>query len=183
MAAAVLAAGGITFAAAGETAVVDSTPGTCDRSTAVHHIGEAKQTLRAGWAKKKWGDRSPVKPAQRREIANHLACLHRGKDRKAIKRYAHERKEAFFLYAEYRSYTPFRCGKGMYSFYAIPCYIIECESHFDWWASNSSGALWIYQLLGWGAPAPVNWAAKVENHRIAHEVSSGSRNFSPWVCA
>lgn len=87
-------------------------------------------------------------------------------------------KAHFFLYRHYRQITPYRCLRGREGTFAIPCYIIACESHFNWWARNPSGALWIYQLLGWGAPAPVNFRARVRNHEIAHSLS-----LSNWVCA
>lgn len=91
-------------------------------------------------------------------------------------------RDRFRLYKDYREVTPFHCHRGMDGYYAIPCTIIECESGFNWWAYNPSGASWIYQLLGWGAPAPVNFRAKVANHRIAARVYAGGAGRSNWVC-
>jgi hypothetical protein len=84
----------------------------------------------------------------------------------------------FRLYRHYRQITPYRCEPGKEGTFAIPCYIIACESHFDWWARNPSGALWIYQLLGWGAPAPTSFRNRVRNHEIAHSLA-----LSNWACA
>lgn len=84
----------------------------------------------------------------------------------------------FRLYRHYREITPYRCLRGKEGTFAIPCYIIQCESHFNWWARNSSGASYIYQLLGWGAPPPSTFRNRVRNHEIAHSLS-----LSNWVCA
>jgi hypothetical protein len=88
-------------------------------------------------------------------------------------------KEHFFLYRRYRQITPYRCQRGSYGTWAIPCYIIACESHFSWSAANPSGAVGPYQELGWGAPFPVrNFRDKLRHHEIAHSLS-----LSNWVCA
>lgn len=81
----------------------------------------------------------------------------------------------------YYRLTPFVCGNG--TRWAIPCYIVYCESHYSWMAYNPSGAVGPYQLLGWGAIYPARtWKAKMQNHRIARRLylSQGS---SPWVCS
>jgi hypothetical protein len=87
-------------------------------------------------------------------------------------------KAHFYLYRHYRQITPYRCLRGREGTFAIPCYIIECESHFNWWAHNPSGASYIYQLLGWGAPPPNSFRNRVRNHEIAHSLS-----LSNWACA
>lgn len=87
-------------------------------------------------------------------------------------------KEHFFLYRHYRQITPYRCLRGSEGTFAIPCYIISCESNFNWWAMNSSGASYIYQLLGWGAPPPSSFRNRVRNHEIAAGLS-----LSNWACA
>lgn len=87
-------------------------------------------------------------------------------------------KEHFFLYRHYRQIAPYRCLGGDEGYFAIPCYIIACESGFDWWAMNPSGASYIYQLLGWGAPPPNSFRNRVRNHEIAASLS-----LSNWACA
>jgi hypothetical protein len=84
----------------------------------------------------------------------------------------------FYLYRHYRKITPYRCLHGREGTFAIPCYIIACESHFNWWARNPSGASYIYQLLGWGAPPPSTFKNRVRNHEIAASLS-----LSNWACA
>lgn len=77
--------------------------------------------------------------------------------------------------------TPYRCATGRY---AIPCHIIQCESHGRWGAANPSGAIGPYQLLGWGAPWPVRTLRdKLAHHRIAARLWNGGRGASNWVCA
>lgn len=78
--------------------------------------------------------------------------------------------------------TPYSCGSA--GRFAIPCYIVACESGYSWSAYNPSGALGPYQLLGWGAPFPVvSWADKMEHHRIAGDLWDGGGGASHWVCA
>jgi hypothetical protein len=89
-----------------------------------------------------------------------------------------EIKDHFRLYQHYRQITPYRCLRGHEGTFAIPCYIISCESHFNWWAQNTSGAKWIYQLLGWGAPPPSTFRNRVRNHEIARSLSLDN-----WACA
>lgn len=90
-----------------------------------------------------------------------------------------ERRE-YGRYRAFREIAPYR-GGGTY--WAIPFYIVNCESRGEWGAHNPSGASGPYQLLGHGAPYPATtWREKMENHRIARDLwlSLGS---SPWVCA
>lgn len=87
-------------------------------------------------------------------------------------------KRHFYEYRHYRQITPYRCLDGREGTFAIPCYIIACESRFNWWAQNPSGAKWIYQLLGWGAPAPSSFHNRLVNHEIAAGLS-----LSNWACA
>lgn len=87
-------------------------------------------------------------------------------------------RDFFRLYRHYRQIAPYRCHGGKEGYYAIPCYIVACESHFNWWAMNPSGASYVYQLLGWGAPAPSTFRNRVRNHEIAASLS-----LSNWACA
>lgn len=163
-----------------------STPRSCDSRTATHHVKSARATIRSAFARSKWRQRRPARPEQLFDIAQHRECLTRGKDRKALTRYKREAKMRIVLYRRYREAAPFPGyrGRGIWlTHLAVPRYIVDCESRGRWWAYNPSGASWLYQLLGWGAPAPLTAEDKVRNHEIAHAVSSGSRNFSPWVCA
>lgn len=70
-----------------------------------------------------------------------------------------------------------------YGKWAIPPYIVACESHGSWYAHNPSGASGPYQLLGWGAPYPATtpqtWAL---NHVIAARVWR-TQGAGAWTCA
>ena len=84
------------------------------------------------------------------------------------------------MYRAYRKVTPYRCHSGPQGWYAIPCYIVACESHYSWSAYNPSGAAGVYQLMPeWGRPFPVrSFRDRLAHHRIAHSLS-----LSNWVCA
>lgn len=70
-----------------------------------------------------------------------------------------------------------------YGRWAIPGYIVACESHGSWSAYNPSGALGPYQLLGKGAPFPADTRAKrLTHHRIAGALWNGGAGASHWVC-
>lgn len=154
-------------------------------SASEYHESGAKQVLRQAWSRDRWQDRRPVRDSERRELEAHRACLD-GDGKGDVARYAKRKKEHFALYRRYRQVAPFEGyrGRGVWLTYlAVPRYIVDCESGGSWFAYNPSGASWLYQLLGWGAPRPTSPEAKVRNHEIAYRVSGGSRNFSAWVCA
>lgn len=123
--------------------------------------------LKSIYSEKRWREAHPMR--------GETPCLS-GSRRDATA--ARRTKEHFFLYRHYRQITPYRCLRGREGTFAIPCYIIECESHFNWWAMNPSGASYIYQLLGWGAPPPNSFRNRVRNHEIAASLS-----LSNWACA
>ena len=172
-----LALSGVGVAAAQTDVPTDPTPATCDERSAATHIKQAQRTIKAGWARKHW--RSGPKKSQGRAVKEHLRCLERGKDDKKVKTYLAEKKSALSMYRNYRRVTPYRCQSGLYGTWAIPCYIIACESGFSWSAYNPSGARGAYQFLGWPVPWPVNsFRDKVAHHRQAAALS-----LSNWVCA
>jgi hypothetical protein len=76
----------------------------------------------------------------------------------------------------YRSITPYFGGGGRW---AIPAYIVLCESGYRW--SVSYGP---YSLIGvWAPRGPItNMHDKMLNHRAARDLwlTYGS---SPWTCA
>lgn len=158
------------------------------------HEVTAKQTrpFRAKtWRLDRWRRGAPPKKI-RKAHGRHVRCAAGPRHRKAMRHGWKKRKRAYNAHrraklaeqaelAQISSVTPYNCGS--HGSYAIPCYIVECESHFSWSAANPSGAIGPYQLLGHGAPWPVtSLADKLAHHRIARELwmSQGS---SPWVCA
>ena len=122
------------------------------------------QTTKQVYSEKHWREKNPKQGVQICPAKN--------------KRGAQNTVEHFHLYQHYRAITPYRCEPGAEGTFAIPCYIISCESHFNWWAMNPSGAKYIYQLLGWGAPPPSSFKGRLGNHEIAAGLS-----LSNWACA
>lgn len=121
-----------------------------------------------------------TKAAQRRMDAMHR-CQHSYAARKAVGRFHVRYKRQREYREQLASLTPFPGPGG--TRWAVPYYIVACESHGNWNAANPSGAIGPYQLLGHGAPWPVRTEAdRLAHHRIARALylSYGS---SPWVCA
>lgn len=79
--------------------------------------------------------------------------------------------------------TPYDCGSA--GSFAIPCYVVACESGYSWSAYNSSGAAGVYQIMPeWGRPWPVTSIAdKLAHHRLAARIWDGGAGASNWVCA
>lgn len=83
-----------------------------------------------------------------------------------------KRKRTYRFYAYIDKITP-------YGAWAIPPVIVNCESHFSWKVANKSGAVGPYQLLGWGAPWPVNSVRDMAQHHIlAHRLGLSHWNAS-----
>lgn len=131
------------------------------------------------WAPRLWERGAPKHSTV--EAAHHrIGCAPAG-HRKAMKRTWRTDRRRYGRYRELRLVAPYP-GGGTY--WAIPYYIVYCESRGEWTAANPSGALGPYQLLGWGAPYPATtWKAKMENHRIAAGLWAGGAGASNWVCA
>lgn len=81
-----------------------------------------------------------------------------------------------------RRLTPYRCRTGRF---AVPCYIIRCESRGSWTAYNRSGAAGPYQIMPMhGRPWPAHTQrARLAHHRIAARLWRGGAGASNWVCA
>ena len=81
-----------------------------------------------------------------------------------------------------RALTPYKCASGRF---AIPCYVIRCESRGRWTAYNASGAAGPYQIMPMhGRPFPVRTRAhELAHHRIAARLWAGGRGARNWVCA
>lgn len=92
------------------------------------------------------------------------------------------RVKAKYQVKEIRKLTPYHCATGRF---AIPCYIIACESHGLWTAYNRSGAAGPYQLMAMhGRPWPaLTRGARLAHHRIAARLWAGGRGARNWACA
>jgi hypothetical protein len=91
-------------------------------------------------------------------------------------------RQRFGRHRAFRLIAPYP-GGGTY--WAIPYYIVYCESRGEWTAYNPSGAAGPYQIMAeWGRPYPaVTWTQKMANHRIAAEIYAGGAGASNWACA
>lgn len=119
--------------------------------------------------------------AQRRMRAMHV-CQSTFIQRKAVGKHHDRYKQARAYRRAVTALTPYPGPNG--TRWAIPYYIVACESRGRWDAYNPSGASGPYQLLGWGAPMPANTPArKLAHHRIAARLWAGGRGASHWVCA
>lgn len=117
------------------------------------------------------------------EYRHRLDCAPSDSHRQAMKGRWADAKLSYGRYRALRLVAPY-AGGG--TWWAIPYYIVYCESGTSglWAAANPSGAVGPYQLLGWGAPYPADtWPEKMANHRIAADVWAGGAGASNWVCA
>lgn len=146
------------------------------------------------WHTGKWERGKPPKRMLKLYRYKLLHCAasikHRRVSRKVwqrhVKRYfehkAHKEEERR-KQAEIDALTPYDCGSA--GRWAIPCYIVECESGYSWSAYNPSGAAGPYQIMPmWGRPWPIySDYDKAEHHRIAASIWNGGAGASNWVCA
>jgi hypothetical protein len=153
----------------------------CDHVTAKDAEGFSTKT----WRLIRW---ERGKPPQRVRAAHrrHVRCAAGPGHRKAIKERWRNERRVFLKHRVYmlklEALTPYQCGAV--GRFAIPCYVVACESRYSWDAYNPSGALGPYQLLGWGAPFPVTSRAdRLAHHRIARELWAGGAGAGNWVCA
>lgn len=115
------------------------------------HYPELRAFAEKVWDKARWDRKPKGKPKPSTLIAwqAKLSCAGPG-HRKAGKAFWREAKREFYRYREAQleiiALTPYDCGSA--GRYAIPCYIVACESGYDWGAVNpSSGAFSVYQFL------------------------------------
>lgn len=130
------------------------------------------------WRLDRW-QRGKPRPKALQARRRRLSCAPRP-HRRAMKRTWARDRVSYGRYREFRQVAPYPGGG---TWWAIPYYIVACESGGSWSAYNPSGAAGPYQLLGWGAPYPADtWREKMANHRIAAGLWDDYGN-SPWVCA
>lgn len=173
------------FALAGTAATAESQSTTSPKST---HITPPARCLASTfrpwsarvWAPQHWRRKSlPAKVVASNK--NRLRCA--GPGNRAAMRATWQRDRLHFgRYRAFRLIAPYP-GGGTY--WAIPGYIVACESGGSWTAYNPSGASGPYQLMPeWGAPFPATtWHEKMQTHRIAANLYDGGAGASNWVCA
>jgi len=109
------------------------------------------------------------------------SCVKHAHDHVAYRkmwRYWRHRRSRWRFYHSIDLITPY--GK-----WAIPWYIVECESHGSWSAYNPSGAAGPYQIMAsWGRPFPARTVAQMAvHHEIAARIWRGGAGASNWSCA
>jgi hypothetical protein len=147
--------------------------------------------IRRAWAERKWRDATPVTRSQERRIRFHRMCPKSESAYDYFIRSARKQRGQFKDYrrhrlakrAERRALTPYNCGE--HGRFAIPCYVVACESGYDWGAVNpSTGAFTAYQFL----PSTYRGACRTCDHRrldfhYAATVVWNRSGGSEWVCA
>ena len=121
----------------------------------------------------------------RKRIQKMIACQHSIKGTDNTEKYLEAVKKQR---KQVQSVTPYRCN-GEY--WALPCYIIQCESSFQNLSPNYASAAGYYQFLtstwlsmGGGKYAPrADLATKQEQHIIAARLWAGGANASQWDCS
>lgn len=118
---------------------------------------------------------------ERRALRRIVRCAN-PRSRTVMRFHLRRYKEGHRYRVQLAAVTPYRCGSMRV---AIPCYIVACESHFNWGAYNPSGAAGIYQIMPiHGRPFPANTrAARLRHHQIAFNLYRGGAGASHWVCA
>lgn len=180
----------VLIAAAGLLLGAEVQQAEAPESAAAHHRPGGKQlrngchrlyTVRRvhGYARARYRTRTaPLTRGQKRYLRRMTRCMFSAKKAARARRLQRRLRRGFrFRLAEARL-APYVCHWSQTSGRsAIPCYIVECESHGLWWAHNPSGARGRYQLLGHGEPWPVLTGSVAEtrrriltHHRIARSL-------------
>lgn len=170
--------------AGGQTAPATSTTPTASTvvvSKAKPKPCSASQRKFRTYARKVY-ERSRISRSALRRLDKLRACARSRKAAKNMLRYQKEQSVDRRFRRIVNSLTPYPGPNG--TRWAIPYYIVACESHGNWNAYNPSGARGAYQFLGWNVPWPVRSEAdKVAHHRMAARLWAGGRGASHWVCA
>lgn len=168
------------------TAVSDNIPQPTHKPTPARCTAKAfKPFSQRVWLLIRWERGAPPKStirAQRRRLRcapprHRKAMRYRWRGDKRV--FYEHRKNMLALIA----LTPYECGSA--GRFAIPCDVVECESHFDWGEVNSSsGAFTAYQFLpSTYAEACVRCdGSRIDYHETAAIVWARSGG-SEWVCA
>jgi len=163
-------------------------PRGCERT---YKLAPFKHQLARSFSAKRWRDKTPVRPAERRRLHRMKRCAatpwHTRRmgqlERRARAEHRARRRQRLERRRERRELLPYRGPDGRR--WAIPWYIVRCESGGSWSAYNPSGAAGPYQIMPMhGRPWPVRTRAdRWEHHRIAARLWAGGRGAHNWVCA
>ena len=146
------------------------------------------QAEHAHYARRVYRHREQIsKPALRR-LSRLRRCQYTHKDIANADRLERQ------LRAEYRRWqraTPYRCGGHHFQRWAIPCYVIACESSFENLGPNSASAAGYYQMLTstWNAYGGRRYATaaylagKRQQDLVAARIWAGGGGAGQWVCS
>lgn len=160
-------------------------PATCDSLPVTFHVHRAHVLYRSAYALERW-DRGP-KRADVRKAQRHRRCIRVAVTRRQLSDFRTKRRRLFEQYRASQQaiaeLTPYPGPNGTH--WAIPWYVVDCESHGDWGAVNaSSGARGPYQMLA-STYASVcetcDWS-QPDQHLAAGRVWARSGG-SEWSCA
>ena len=165
----------------------DSTPKTTDHRTVKWHRLKAESIVYVAFKHRSWEAGHRWNADRRKRVNRHKNKIQRSpEDRFQITSYLIAKRLSFKKWAKGQERKAQRESADPSSWspngYAIPAYIVMCESGGSWSAYNSSGAAGIYQLMpGWGRPWPVtNYAQAQEHHAIAAKLWAGGSGIGHW---
>lgn len=199
---AVLAAGvaavALAAAAPAPTPTEPPLPDSCDSLPAKTHINKFHRIVDNAYAPKRWKDATPATELQKRRWSKERRCVTDLNRRDRMNNYLDKARAEFREHRQHklrqkrrreerreerRALTPYDCGS--HGRFAIPCYVVACESGYDWGAVNpSSGAFTAYQFL----PSTYRGACRECNYRrldyhYAASVVWARSGGGEWVCA
>lgn len=161
---------------------------SCDARPATFHLHRARELLKRAYALERWEDPTPAKRSELDAMREHKRCIVDDELRAKITALRERLEQEFSDYRAGRLVTPYPGPNG--TFWAIPAYIVECESGFDFtpdFGLTFGGAYGIlvstWHLYGGGKWASqANYAPPYAQHivasRIWHDVGP-----SAWACA
>lgn len=178
---------------------IDTTPGTCDKRTVNFHLKQTNKIWKKAFSFSRWKDKTPVKNKERRRVKKHKKCLLKKSSKKRVQQQRKSKRKRFLKYRNKkiaktkfrREVTPYNCG--VHGWFAIPCYIVQCESRFNKRAKNShSSAGGWYQIINttwyaYGGSKNGHYhvaahASAKEQHIVAKKILRG-QGLNAWLCA
>jgi hypothetical protein len=182
--AALIAVGAIALLAAVLVTRAEAAPHerSCDGKSATFHADRARALIRHAYREERWEDAQPARGRERRAWQEHKRCVRDAGLRESIEDYRERKAEAFALYRRYRVAAPYPGPGG--TWWAVPFYVVSCESYGGSWTASNGSHVGPYQLAwNWGPPWPVtSFADQVRHHEIAHHLWT-TYGSGQWACA